>query len=137
MITVEDLQAEKKRLSDRLEYIDKLLEAAKLLMDEKVSLSGSIVPPSSVSGNISVHKNLPVKSKQKNGQVEERDIAVKAIIARYGKRYFTGPDIMRATGLDRRRIKRALDSMIEKDKIKIIEVGFKRRPTKYQVVQMD
>lgn len=133
-ITIEDLQVERKRLLARVEHIDKLLAAAQLLKTENVSLSGSVEIKIATSGNRTSANSESRKRTDKSGQVAKRNSAVQDAIERFGKKRFSGPDIARATGLDKRRVKRALDMMIEKGAIQIAEKGFKRRPTLYKAV---
>ncbi len=126
---IKDLQVERERLKARIEHIDHVLSAYRLLVSERVLLSDNATDVYTKT----VQNKPHIKT---IGRVAERNAAVYTAIARYKKRRFTAPDIARSTGLEKRRTKRAIDALVEKGHVVIAQKGYKRRGTKYKVVEL-
>lgn len=126
---IKDLQVERERLKARIEHIDHVLSAYQLLVSESVLLSDNV--------KVEIKKTVQTKPSIRTiSRVAERDAAVHTAIERYKKRRFTAPDIARSTGLDKRRTKRAIDALVENGQVEIAQKGYKRRGTKYKVVEL-
>jgi len=126
---LEALRAEREQCLARIEQIDRVLEAVRVLVTE------DLIPASDMV--VVVVEETNRKGLKRPGRVLARNATVWADIEKRGKCVFTVPGVSHRTGLDKRRTKRAIDHFIDKGKVVISKKGYKNRATRYKMIQME
>jgi len=125
MVAIKAAQAEIARL-------DRVLAAYQVLIDEH------ILPPSDKVLRVVVPQPDSQREAQQNGgRAAERDAGVEEALKRIGTKSFTVSDIANATGLDRRRVKRALDAKVQVHAIRLTRKGNRGRAARYRAVDTE
>lgn len=124
---LEALQTEREQCLARIEQIDRVLEAVRVLATE------DLIPTSDMV--VVVVEEVSHKRLKRPGKVLARNRVVWKDIKNRGNRVFTVPGVARRTKIDKRRTKRAIDHFIEKGKVVISRPGYKSRATTYKLVR--
>lgn len=125
---LEALRTEREKCLARIEQIDKVLEAVRVLVTE------DLIPESDLT-IVTVTEQMDSGGLKRSAKVAARNATVWAAIEKRGNRVITVPIVSHRTKLDKRRTKRAIDHFIDKGKVVISRKGFKSRATTYKLVQ--
>jgi response regulator of citrate/malate metabolism len=107
----------------RIARIDAVLDAYRLLVDERVLPESDIVE---------------TEERQAEGPVgSDTVVKIQAAIDQVGEEPFAVSDIATYTSFSRQTVRRVLSEMVENGKLRVVEAGFRRKPTIYEVVKTE
>lgn len=125
---VKDAERRRDEADAELKSLRPLLEAANLLRSHGVDLGAkamtATLPP-------------PAHSGVEAAKVGSRDAQVRQAIADLGRDVFTVPDLVKVCTVSNRSIKRAIDDMVTRREVEIVEPGYKRKATRYKLLSGD